>query len=276
MPADPHADAGPDNSGIITYAIGDVHGRLDLLDRLIEMVTTDARQKNARARIVFTGDYCDRGPDSHGVVERLMAGPNRSVDKFICLRGNHDDLFVRAVTTGEDVPDWAWYLFQHTLESYENHAGPSALNEVLMRHTEFLSNLPLTYDDGKYLFVHAGIRPGIAIAEQAEEDLLWIRSEFLDYPGPLPRRVVHGHTIMGDHPVVTENRISIDTGAYRSGILTAAVLADGVEDFLQVMGAPHEPAIERERVLSESMSRNAFTPELDRVPALLRNGAGSR
>ena len=255
----------------LTYAIGDVHGRLDLLDELLEMITTDATRRHVRAKIVFTGDYCDRGPDSNGVVERLLAGPQRSTDIFVCLRGNHDDLFVRAVTTGEAVPDWAWYLFQHTLESYGGSGQDFKRNDRLLRHVRFLSGLPLTHDDGTYLFVHAGIRPGIAIADQAEEDLLWIRDEFLYYPGSLPRRVVHGHTIVGDRPVVTDNRISIDTGAFRSGILTAAVLADGETSFLQAVGAPDQGAIERERILADSVVRDAFAPGLDRVPALVRS-----
>ncbi len=256
---------------MLTYAIGDIHGRLDLLDELLEMIATDAARRHVRAKIVFTGDYCDRGPDSSGVVERLLAGPGRAMDVYVCLRGNHDDLFVRAVTTGEEVPDWAWYLFQHTLESYGGSAQPFERNERLLRHVRFLSGLPLTHDDGTYLFVHAGIRPGIAIADQAEEDLLWIRDEFLYYRGSLPRRVVHGHTIVGDRPVVTNNRISIDTGAFRSGILTAAVLAGDETSFLQAVGAPDRGAIERERILSDSVLRGSFAPGLDRVPALLRS-----
>lgn len=265
-----HAEIGSTATKLLTYAVGDIHGRLDLLDKLLQMITIDATRRHARAKIVFTGDYCDRGSDSCGVVERLLAGPGRPMDAYVCLRGNHDDLFVRAVTTGEEVPDWAWYLFRYTLESYGGSEHPAELNDRLLRHVRFLSSLPLTHDDGTYLFVHAGIRPGVAIADQAEEDLLWIRDEFLYYPGSLPRLVVHGHTIIGDRPVVTNNRISIDTGAFRSGILTAAVLIDGEARFLQAVGVPDQGAIERERILSDSVLRGYFTPGLDRVPALLR------
>ena len=265
------AGIGSTATKMLTYAVGDIHGRLDLLDELLEMITTDAARRHVRAKIVFTGDYCDRGPNSYGVVERLLAGPERATDIFVCLRGNHDDLFVRAVTTGEEVPDWAWYLFEHTLESYGGSGQLSERNDRLLRHVRFLSGLPLTHDDGTYLFVHAGIRPGIAIADQAEEDLLWIRDEFLYYPGSLPRRVVHGHTIVGDRPVVTNNRISIDTGAFRSGILTAAVLSDGETSFLQAVGVPDRGAVERERILSDSVLRGTFAPGPDRVPALLRS-----
>ena len=216
----------------ITYAIGDIHGRSDLQDRLLAMIEADAAVRGARAKIVFTGDYVDRGPDSHGVVERLIAGPGRSIDEFVCLRGNHDDIFIRAATTGEDVPDWAAQLFDYTLESYGSDKG------ALLRHVAFFAGLPLTHDDGTRLFVHAGIRPGVPLDQQEDEDLIWIREEFLDYEPPLPRLVVHGHTIMGDCPVVTPNRVSIDTGAYRSGILTAAVFDGDELRFLQAIGAP--------------------------------------
>lgn len=230
----------------LTYAIGDIHGRRDLLDNLLTLVEADAAQRGQAAKIVFTGDYLDRGPDSFGVVERLMEGPSRKGDSFVCLRGNHDDLFIRAVTTPEELPAWATLLHHHTFESYgvaypARHTAAGAL-----RHADYLASLPLTHDDGRHLFVHAGIRPGIALSDQLEHDLLWIRDEFLSYPHPLPRRVVHGHTIMGDAPVTTVNRISIDTGAFRSGVLTAAVL-DGAEvSFLQARGEPDRGAIVRE------------------------------
>ncbi|MBB3937389.1 metallophosphoesterase family protein [Aureimonas phyllosphaerae] len=231
----------------VTYAIGDIHGRLDLLEDLLGKVEGDAEARGVRARIVFTGDYVDRGADSRGVIERLMAGPKRSQDEFVCLRGNHDDLFVRAITLGEGLPDWAWLLYWHTVVSYGlDRQSARDSDPTLNRHAEFLAGLPLTHDDGTHLFVHAGIRPGVALDLQAEQDLLWIRHEFLDYDGPLPRRVVHGHTIIGDLPIVTANRISIDTGAFQSGILTAAVI-DGPEiSFLQAVGEPDRSAVVRE------------------------------
>ena len=102
----------------LTYAIGDIHGRLDLLNQLLDRVERDARGRAARAKIVFTGDYMDRGPHSFGVVERLIAGPSRLEDRFVCLRGNHDHLFVQAVMTARGLPEWAWILYWHTIESY--------------------------------------------------------------------------------------------------------------------------------------------------------------
>lgn len=234
----------------ITYAIGDVHGRLDLLERLLADVEAHAAGRGAAAKIVFTGDFVDRGADSRGVIERLIAGPRRPVDRFVPLRGNHDDLFVRAVTGGGDVPDWAWQLFWHTIRSYGlDQPGPWRGDRQLARHADFLAGLPLVHEDGAHLFVHAGIRPGIGLADQREHDLLWIREEFLDHEGMLSHRVVHGHTIVGDAPELRPHRISIDTGAYRSGILTAAVL-DGEEvSFLQAAGEPDRAALVREALL---------------------------
>ncbi len=247
----------------VTYAIGDVHGRLDLLERLLDQVEADATERAAAATIVFTGDYVDRGPESRGVVDRLIAGPRRAIDRFVPLRGNHDDLFVAAVTRGNVVPDWAWTLHTHALASYEHPGHDRAdRDRTLRRHAAYLASLPLTHDDGIYLFVHAGMRPGIALDRQSPEDLTWIREDFLAFDGRLPRRIVHGHTIMGDRPVVKPNRISIDTGAYRSGILTAAVM-DGTElAFLQAIGEPDRAALVREAMLVEAIAGRPVTPEL--------------
>lgn len=253
----------------VTYAIGDIHGRLDLLDSLLDLVETDAAERRAAAKIVFTGDYVDRGPASRGVVARIMAGPRRPGDSFVPLRGNHDDLFVTAVTRGPVIPDWAWTLFTHTVLSYGVTADALAGRDgELRRHAAYLAGLPLTHDDGTHLFVHAGIRPGVPLDRQDPEDLVWIREAFLTFEGRLPRRVVHGHTIMGDRPVVTPNRISIDTGAYRSGRLTAAVLdpdAGREPAFLQAVGEPDRAALVREALLVEGIAGRRVSPELQAV-----------
>jgi len=234
----------------VTYAIGDIHGRTDLLDDLLDQIEADAVRRGARAKIVFTGDYVDRGPDSSGVIERLIAGPRRQQDEFVCLRGNHDELFVQAATALRDLPFWAQQLHEFTLVSYGLAPdSPSHLRGEFHRHAAFLATLPLTHDDGTHLFVHAGIRPNVPLDQQAERDLIWIRHEFMDHRGDLPRRVVHGHTIVGDAAVVTNNRISIDTGAYRSGILTAAVLDGGEPGFLATAGLPDKGAIVREAMI---------------------------
>jgi len=234
----------------VTYAIADIHGRADLLDDLLEQIEADSIRRRARAKIVFTGDYVDRGPDTIGVVERLIAGPRRAQDEFVCLRGNHDEMFVQASRDLRELPFWAQQLHEFALLSYGlTPDSPSERRAEFHRHVAFLASLPLTHDDGTHLFVHAGVRPNVPLDQQAERDLIWIRHEFLNHRGPLPRRIVHGHTIVGDAPEVTDNRISIDTGAYRSGILTAAVLDGGEPSFLATAGAPDKGAIVREAMI---------------------------
>ncbi len=252
----------------VTYAVGDIHGRLDLLNQLLDAIEADAARRRARAKIVFTGDYVDRGADSFGVVERLIAGPRRAGDAFVCLRGNHDDLFVKAVTSGQGLPNWAWLLFWHTLASYGVERETRHENgRELPRHAAFLAGLPLTHDDGSHLFVHAGIRPGVPIDRQVDEDLMWIRDDFLNHAAALPRRVVHGHTIIGDHPVVTLNRISIDTGAYKSGILTAAVIDGPAISFLRAVGEPDRGAVVREAILRATLAGRSLAPEMEAAHA---------
>src|SRR4051794_19421558 len=153
---------------VTTYAIGDVHGRLDLLENLLDMVEADAAAIGTRAKIVLTGDFVDRGENSFGVVERLMKGPRRSGDEFVCLRGNHDELFVRSVLVGEGLPHWAVTLFAFTIGSYGHSSETWRDSLEIRRHAEHLAELPLIHDDGANLFVHAGIRPGVAIEDQAE------------------------------------------------------------------------------------------------------------
>lgn len=249
----------------ITYAIGDIHGRLDLLEKLLTAVEHHAEAREAQAKIVFTGDFMDRGADSFGVVERLIAGPRRPGDRFVPLRGNHDDLFTKAVTHGENVPDWAWQLYWHTIKSYGlTRDGTWKGDPGLTRHAEFLAGLPLFHEDGTYLFVHAGVRPGVALADQLEHDLIWIRDEFLHHEGLLPHRVVHGHTIVGDKPEVRPHRISIDTGAFRSGVLTAAVLDGQDVSFLQAVGEADRGALVREAQLVLGMHKRPVTTALQR------------
>jgi serine/threonine protein phosphatase 1 len=258
---------------VVTYAVADIHGRLDLLRILLDLITADAKARDARAKVVFTGDYVDRGSDSYGVIERLIAGPEREGDEFLCLCGNHDELFVRGVTTGSEVPDWAWFLFNHTLQSYGDVQDGRTMRDRLQRHVDFITGLPLTHDDGTYFFVHAGIRPDVSLADQDEEDLLWIREAFLDHAGELPRRVVHGHTIIGDRPVFAANRISADTGAYRSGFLTAIVLDGAEESFIQAEGEPDHGAVAREEILREGLLSGGLVTSLERVPGLFRTTA---
>jgi serine/threonine protein phosphatase 1 len=163
----------------------------------------------------------------------------------------------------------SWGLSDDTLALPLSDLLAAAGDAVPTAAIDWLDALPLTARSGDYVFVHAGIRPGVPLERQTPEDLTWIREEFLTFEGRLPRRVVHGHTIMGDRPVVTPNRISIDTGAFRSGILTAAVLDPeaplGQPDFLQTAGEPDRPALVREALLVERIAGRPVSPELQAV-----------
>ncbi|TRW98716.1 serine/threonine protein phosphatase [Paracoccus sp. M683] len=222
------------------YTIGDIHGQLQLLKDAHRLIEADGGQD---ARIVHLGDLIDRGPDSRGVVDHLMNGQAQGRD-WIVLRGNHDR-FLPAFLAD---PDWAdpglatpvvWTDHPGlgaaaTLASYGVDADQprAALHKaaraaVPVEHAEFLAGLPLWYLQDRLLFVHAGIRPGIDLQSQTEQDLVWIRKGFLDSPvdhGPL---VVHGHTAI-DRATHYGNRLNIDSGAAYGGPLSAVRLdADG-------------------------------------------------
>lgn len=233
--------------GTRVYAVGDIHGRLDLLDRLLDRIAEDVtRTKPQRVSVVFLGDYVDRGPHSRGVIERLMQGPPADSAlagaDWTCLKGNHEEYMVRFLD--ESAPGTVWCRIGG-VETVRSYAGQipegqendiAALQLLLERslppaHLRFLSRLPLMHCEGDYLFVHAGIRPGVALQDQSPADLLWIRDEFLFHGAPLEKRVVHGHS-PAPAPEIRPHRIGIDTGAYYSGNLTALVLDGGEMKFL--------------------------------------------
>jgi serine/threonine protein phosphatase 1 len=218
--------------GSRAYAIGDVHGRLDLMVELLERIERDNSARGpARTFVVLLGDLVDRGPDSRGVIEHLLRRPPR-FGRPIYLAGNHEEAFLRVI--GGDasvVPAWLMYGGKECAQSYGINGGwllnatPAAVtsevaHKVPQAHVDFLSSFGDTFRFGDYLFVHAGIRPGVEIEDQVPQDLRWIREGFLDDRTDHGFIVVHGHTIVEgveEHP----NRIAIDTGAYRSGTLTA-------------------------------------------------------
>lgn len=232
--------------GWLGYAIGDVHGRLDLLDQLLSLIDDDRKAHAGRdVLIVVLGDVIDRGPDSRGVVERLMQlahGPT----KLVCLMGNHEEVLLR-ILNGERglLQDWLRFGGTECLRSYgvdprsvatmpEKRALEAVKRVVPASHAHFLAGFADTLTFGDYLFVHAGIRPGVAMDRQKQVDLRWIRGDFLDYQGDLGRIVVHGHTIS---PSVQQksHRIGIDTGAYLTGRLSALVLHDEERRFLSTL-----------------------------------------
>jgi serine/threonine protein phosphatase 1 len=222
------------------YAVGDIHGQLDLLRRLRELIADDAQvDRRERNVIVYLGDYIDRGPDSRGIVELFLDEPMAGFEE-IYLKGNHEDYMLQFLENpgiGE-----SWYLNggDTTLMSYGVErtviaAGKGrfvAMCDRLQRklpveHLVFLRSLTMYHMEGDYLFVHAGIRPGRPVENQEPHDLLWIREEFLSSNADHGCCVVHGHSISPE-PQMRRNRIGIDTGAYYTGRLTGLVL-DGAE-----------------------------------------------
>lgn len=224
--------------GYRAYAVGDVHGRLDLLDQLLGAIEQDIECRPTRKTLlIFLGDLIDRGPDSRGVVDRLRNYRRDGVRPYF-LAGNHEEVLLRLLAGERGILDsWLKYGGAECLRSYGRDpaslAGQSERNALAMvkdaippAHAQFIGGMADTLSFGDYLFVHAGIRPGLDLSLQTQADLRWIRSPFLDHQDDHGFVVVHGHTIS---EVVEErpNRIGIDTGAYRTGVLTALGLEAG-------------------------------------------------
>jgi serine/threonine protein phosphatase 1 len=228
------------------YAVGDIHGRLDLLTRMHAWIAADAAGSTAGRRVlVYVGDYVDRGPHSSGVIDLLIDQPLPGFE-IVHLLGNHEDAMLRFPDDVSIGPTWLTYGGVETLVSYEidlrltdwsdervlRRLQGEVRRRVPRRHVEFMRGMKLTHVEGDYLFVHAGIRPGIPLGLQKREDLLWIRSDFLDSEEDHGRVVVHGHTIT-DKPEVRLNRIGIDTGAFFSDRLTCLVLEGASQSFFR-------------------------------------------
>jgi len=222
--------AGP--AGRRAYVVGDVHGRLDLLETLLNAIEEDASVRPpARTFIVFLGDLVDRGLDSAGVLERLSTyRPPFATPVF--LMGNHEEFFLNVLDGDVDtVGNWLTYGGRELAASYGIsdgwllNASPQAVaREVYRRvpaaHRDFVRGFGDSFRFGDYLFVHAGIRPGVALEDQSPRDMRWIREAFLDDRSDHGVVVVHGHTIV-EQVEERSNRIGIDTGAYHTGVLTA-------------------------------------------------------
>ncbi len=224
----------PDRTRV--YAVGDLHGRSDLLAVMHERIQADLGQSPAeRVVFVYIGDYIDRGEGSRDVVETLSSQAADGIER-IFLRGNHEDMMLRFLDGGASIGTWMMNGGVATLRGYgvewgENPSGrdgSEATRQNLLaalppHHLAFLRGLAVSHVEGDYLFVHAGIRPGIDLDRQDPHDMIWIREEFLDSREEFGKVVVHGHTV-SPVPVVLDNRIGIDTGAYKSDVLTCAVL----------------------------------------------------
>lgn len=223
-------------AGLRIYAFGDVHGRLDLVERLKAAIAADlAAAPVAEALVVGLGDLIDRGPASRGVVD-LVSGPGWPTT-LVALRGNHEETLLRFL----DDPlrhgaFWLRYGGDATLASYGvdrrllvgSRPDYRAIRDAFVTtlppaHLLFLQRLPLTHEAGDYFFVHAGAKHGRPLADQAADDLLWIREGFADRDHVFEKIVVHGHTPV-DEPFLGRNRINLDTGAYLTGRLSCLVL----------------------------------------------------
>jgi diadenosine tetraphosphatase ApaH/serine/threonine PP2A family protein phosphatase len=218
------------------YAVGDIHGQSADLDRVLALIDADG---GSDARVVFLGDYVDRGPDSRGVLDRLIAGQAAGRD-WITLKGNHDRMFamfMRDYPMNDDrlLIGYHWLHDRiggvETLASYDigvdeeariHQVHEAARNTVPVAHLNFLNDLPVRYEQRGLLFVHAGIRPGVALADQTEDDLIWIRSPFHTETTPHPWLIVHGHTPV-EAATHYGNRVNLDSGAGYGRPISVAV-----------------------------------------------------
>jgi len=217
--------------GLRIYAVGDVHGRFDLLALLLDRVRQDAALNPAKStKLIFLGDVIDRGPDSASVVQTLMAATHS--DNLIVLRGNHEQTMLAALSGDRDAMDiWLRFGGDATLRSWGiSEADLRGDREALIdvgRATvgdevvDWLRSLPLSHHCGDFFFVHAGVRPECRLSMQEPVDLMWIREDFLESTEMHEAVIVHGHSISERGPEILRHRIGIDTGAYRTGRLAA-------------------------------------------------------
>ena len=232
-----NSPAGP--PGYRAYAIGDVHGRFDLLEQLLAKIHSELQRRPAeKTLLIFVGDLIDRGSSSAQVIERLRTYRRQGVQPVFLL-GNHEEVLLRILGgDAELITKWRWFGGAECLQSYgldpgrlahvsDEEALAMVRSAIPQSHVEFLESFADSCRFGDYLFVHAGIRPGIELEEQSQADLRWIREPFLFDEADHGFVVVHGHTISVE---VEEraNRIGIDTGAYRTGLLTALAI-EGTE-----------------------------------------------
>jgi len=192
------------------WAIGDIHGRFDLLTKALAEI--EARSPSP-TRIVFLGDYIDRGPQSREVVETLMAGPKRAGDEWICLRGNHEQMMIDAY---REPLNPGWWLGNGGETTVASFGG--AIPEAVLSWCE---SLPICHETSTHFFVHAGIRPGLSLKLQEPEVMLWIRGPFLDDDTDHGKHIVHGHT-PNRQAELMPNRTNLDSGAFYYSVLTAA------------------------------------------------------
>ena len=237
-----HLDLTERLGGAIIYAVGDVHGMSYLLGDMIARVESDAANHGRPALVIFLGDVVNRGPATREVIDRLMAGPRRRGDRWIVLRGNHEQSFLDAFLDNAAFGRFLRKGGVQTALSYDvkrRDMSRVALQAcVPQEHLDFLNSTPLSCRVGELLFVHAGVERGKPLDDQDAETLMNIREPFLSSPHGLPYLIVHGHVPSGGSPVVTSGRICVDTGAVTTGVLSAAIFdGGGPARFLQARSA---------------------------------------
>ena len=240
-------DVPPTTGGRLVYAVGDVHGRLDALEPLLKAIAEDytVSRPAEPAMLVFLGDYVDRGPDSRRVVDLVLGMRSHPEFEVRILKGNHEEALLYFLEDPAFGAQWMEHGGGPTLVSYGVQPPPTrtdneawartaeALKKTLPKaHLAFYKDLELMVTVGDYAFVHAGVRPGVPLEQQAERDLLWIRQEFLAERGPHPKVIVHGHT-PNEEAQLTRWRLGVDTGCYATGLLTAVRLMDTEQRLIQ-------------------------------------------
>ena len=227
------------------YAFGDIHGRLDLLERLMSRVDTDILRRPAtRPILVFLGDYVDRGPCSRETLDWLLQ--RKELNECIFLKGNHEQILVNCLDKPRVFDQWLRLGGVETLASYGISCGrptnrakvvelQDAFHRALPRaHLKFFREQQLSFYLGDFFFAHAGVKPNVELSRQKEADLLWIREEFLTSKEDFGKIIVHGHT--PTHEIeVRPNRINIDTGAYATGRLTCLVIDGSSLSFIDTL-----------------------------------------
>lgn len=237
-------------AGTVVWAVGDIHGRDDLLDPLVEAIQSDLRAMDDQRKIVvFLGDYVDRGPGSRAVLKRLAGLPTGEGVEWRFLKGNHEETMARFLSDPSVGAQWCEYGGDATLRSYGLRPPDMKHRAEVWRHLSsdldhkldpderaFLTSLEMRVTVGDYFFAHAGARPGEPLESQADEDLLWIRGTFLRSETEFEKVIVHGHTPTAEVHA-DRRRIGIDTRAYESGVLTALRLRAGERRVLQAIGS---------------------------------------
>lgn len=233
-----------DMAGAVVYAVGDIHGCLDALLALEQRIVADAQRFPEPKLIIMLGDYVDRGPASAQAIDHLIARPPTGFER-ICLTGNHELVMLDYLEGRSGISEWVRLGARSTLLSYgidldrlASIYQPREIDDLIRRsipatHFGFLRSLPILIEAQPFLFVHAGVRPGVELDDQSDEDLVTIRSAFHDQAHLLDRIVVHGHTPVSEAKL-EGRRVNIDTGAYMTGRLTAVRIRNGKGKFLTI------------------------------------------